>query len=287
MYSATISRSTPGCIVFLLDQSGSMASPFGAAQHLTLAQGAAQAINKVLYDLCLRAIKEPGAAPRHYFDIGVFGYGGGATATDQQVVPALQGQLAGRPLVPITDVATYPLDVREVQEHADAPASRKPVWFEPVAGFGTPMCEAIAVAGGHVHDWVKDHPASFPPIVINITDGVVTDDPFQNAGLAEWASRLTGLTTADGNVLLFNIFLSSIAAPVSYFPATGQHLPEPGPALFAMASELPEPMVRNARALGVDIGPGGRGLVFNADMDALATFLEIGTRPTIGAAADR
>jgi hypothetical protein len=287
VYEANISRKSPGCIMFLLDRSGSMTEPFGAANGMTLADGATRAINKVLFDLCLRAQKEPGAPPRAYFDIGVFGYGQSATSNIEAVEPALQGNLAGQPIVSITDLAMNPLAIRDVQQNLDLPPSKMPVWFDPVAGHATPMCQAIATAGAHVATWVQAHPDSYPPIVINITDGVVTDEGYQGAGLAEWASRLTSLATYDGNALLFNVFLSSVDAPISYFPATGQHLPDPGPSLFDIASELPAPMARQAESSGLPIAPGARGLVFNADVAALAKFLEIGTRPGSTATADR
>lgn len=279
MYEAPISRTNPGCIVFLLDRSASMSEPFGAAAGLSLAQGAVNALNSILYDLCLRSKKEPGAPPRNYFEIGVLGYGQSAAGHREAVEPALAGVLAGRPIVPIADVANYPLDIREIRRNPDLPAVRKPVWLDPLSGLGTPMCEAIATAGGHIAAWIQQHPDSYPPIVLNITDGWVTDSPYQGADLAEWARRLTSLSTTDGPTLLFNVFLSSTPAPVSYFPAMGGHLPTPGPGLFNISSPLPPGMARQAAALGIPVDESGaRGLVFNADLGALVRFLDIGTR---------
>ena len=67
----------------------------------------------------------------------------------------------------------------------------RPVWVEPVHGYRTPMCQAVAVAGAHVYEWASAHPDSFPPIIINITDGMVTDSPYEGATLDEWAQRLS------------------------------------------------------------------------------------------------
>jgi hypothetical protein len=140
------------------------------------------------------------------------------------------------------------------------------------------MCEAIAVAGAAVFDWANAHPNSFPPIVINITDGLVTDEPYQGAGLAEWAYRLTTIGTNDGPTLLLNIFLSPTPANEVLFPSTGSHLPPPGPDLFEISSYLPPTMIANARGSHVQVVDGARGLVFNAALDTLVKFLEIGTR---------
>jgi hypothetical protein len=144
-------------------------------------------------------------------------------------------------------------------------------------GYRTPMCEAIAIAGSHVFEWTRAHPESFPPIIINITDGFVTDSPFDGASLDEWAERLTGIGTQDGQALLFNIFLAPEPNLVM-LPATDAGLPSPGPDLFRISSVLPPPMVLNAQNSGITPPPGARGFAFNADSTMLVKFLEIGTR---------
>ena len=121
-----------------------------------------------------------------------------------------------------------------------------PVWVEPVHGYRTPMCQAVAVAGAHVYEWANAHPDSFPPIIINITDGMVTDSPYEGASLEEWAQRLVNIQTSDGPTLFFNIFLSPAASNGVLFPATDYGLPEPGPQLFRISSQLPPPMIANA-----------------------------------------
>ncbi|MEX5710366.1 VWA domain-containing protein [Parafrankia sp. FMc6] len=273
MYEQTFSRTNPGCIVFLLDRSDSMKQPWQSSGG-TLAEGAARAVNKILLDLCVKSAKEVGGRARHYFDVGVFGYGACPVGGGEGVEPAL----AGQPIVPIPQVFDNPLRV-EAEQSVDAVAgSRLPVWIEPVFGYRTPMCQAIATAGEHVYGWAASHPDSFPPIVINITDGMVTDSPFDGADLAEWAARLTSIETRHGRTLLFNIFLSPTVAPEALFPVTAADLPEPGPELFAISSTLPASMVANARGARVEITDGARGFVFNAGLATLVWFLEIGTR---------
>jgi hypothetical protein len=140
------------------------------------------------------------------------------------------------------------------------------------------MCEAIAVAGGHVYDRVTAHPDSFPPIVINITDGMVTDSPYNGATLDQWAERLTGIQTTDGPPLLFNIFLSPASGGGVLFPASARGLPPPGPDLFRISSPLPPLMRANAAHAATPVEAGARGFGFNADSRMLLSFLEIGTR---------
>jgi hypothetical protein len=278
MYSRDISRRDPGCVVFLLDRSDSMKQAWGNSRE-TMAEGAARALNETLLELLFTSQGEPGKA-RHYFDVGIFGYGLRPVAGGEGVEPAFGGKLAGQPLVALPDLRDNPIAVRETPSvDAGAPPSRVPVWVEPVYGHRTPMCQAVAVAGAHVYEWANAHPDSFPPIIINITDGMVTDSPYEGAGLDEWAQRLVNIQTSDGPALLFNIFLSPAgsAHPVMV-PATDHGLPAPGPDLFRISSPLPPPMVANAHSTGIPVEPGARGFGFNADAYNLVRFLEVGTK---------
>ena len=151
---------------------------------------------------------------------------------------------------------------------------RVPVWFTPKAMFGTPMSEALEVCGRALRDWIAQHPDSFPPIVINITDGAATGrDP---EALAQEVMRLG---TNDGNVLLFNVHLSEAAAMPVQYPEREDGLPDQlARRLFRMSSVLPEPSRDLAASLDLPISEKSRGFVFNSDMTALVQFLDIGTR---------
>jgi hypothetical protein len=244
-----------------------------------MAEGAARALNETLLELLFTSQGEPGKA-RHYFDVGVFGYGMRPMAGGEGVEPAFGGKLAGQPLVALPDLRDNPIAVREAPSvDVGAPPSRVPVWVEPVHGYRTPMCQAVAVAGAHVYEWASAHPDSFPPIIINITDGMVTDSPYEGAPLQEWAQRLVNIQTSDGHALFFNIFLSpSGTASGVMFPATDRGLPAPGPDLFQISSLLPPPMIANAHRAGIPVEQGARGFGFNADASMLVRFLEVGTK---------
>jgi hypothetical protein len=278
MYEQSISRKRPGCIVFLLDRSDSMSRPWGGSSE-TLAQGAAKAINGILMELCLRAQKGQGLS-YHYFDVGIFGYGVRPMVGGEGVESAFGGLLANRPLVSIPEIRDNPIAVRDVvSPDAGGTTVRMPVWVEPMYGYRTPMCQAMAVAGQHVYEWTESHPESFPPIIINITDGFVTDDPYDGASLKDWAQRLSHLATQDGEALLFNIFVAPESSGKIVFPASSAGLPDPGPALFELSSVLPDPMIRSATNAGISPVPGSRGFAFNvSDSTLLVKILEIGTR---------
>jgi hypothetical protein len=268
-YEQRVDRNHPGCILFLVDQSASMSEEIPSPTRPTKAGALCDAINVLLYELVLRCIKDPGEGPRHYYDVGVVGYG-------DTVGPALGGTLAGQALVSIADVGNHPLRVDDRKRpEGDAPTRRGkfPVWFDPKAANGTPMGEAIDLAGSIVATWVARHTDSFPPIVINISDGAATDgDP------RVWADRLRSLSTQDGSVLFFNVNLSALAADTMHFPATEAGLnDEYARTLFDMSSPLPKFMRDLATQQGLPAVEGARGFVFNADIVSVIAFLQIGT----------
>jgi hypothetical protein len=279
-YEKPISTKDPGCLIVLFDRSASMRRTWANTQE-TLADGVARTLNELLLELLFASLKEPGKF-RYYFDVGVFGYGVRPVAGGEGVESAFGGALAGKPLVALPELRDNPLAIREVPSvDVGVPPVRAPVWVEPASGHRTPMCQALAVARKHAHDWASGHPDSFPPVVINITDGMVTDSPYEGASIEEWAQRLFDIQTTHGPLLLFNIFLSRMATNAVMFPATDSDLPEPSRVLFRISSPIPPSMAARAKSAGMPLQAGARGWGLNADAKMLVRFLEIGTRVEI------
>lgn len=273
-YVAEISRNNPSCFLFMIDQSGSMRDPFGAESGKRKCDGVADAINRLLQNLVIKCAKTEGV--RDYYNVGVLGYG-------HRPGPAFAGALSGRELVPISEVATNPARVDERVKKVDDGAGglvdqtiKFPIWFDPVANGGTPMCQALGRAKTVLEGFLAQHPDCFPPIVINITDGEATDgDP------SVPAQELTRLASSDGNVLLFNLHLSQQNATPVEFPDTQDNLPDSyAKLLFNMSSLLPEYMRGIAQEEGFKVSENTRGFVFNADIVSVIRFLDIGTRPS-------
>ncbi len=272
-YTAEVSRANPSAFVFLIDQSKSMEEPFGGGQGKRKADGVSDAINRLLQNLVIKCAKGEGI--NDYYVIGVIGYGG-------KVQPAFGGALAGKFLVPISEVANNPTRVEERTKKVDDGAGglvdqtiKFPVWLEPVMDNGTPMGEAFKMAHQLLQTWIANHPDSYPPIVINITDGEYNNDPTQEA------QALAGLSTSDGNTLLFNCHISGHAAAPIVFPNSDAGLPDAwARKLFELSSLLPQSMSNSAIGEGFPIGVDARGFAFNADLVDLIRFLDIGTRPS-------
>ena len=236
----------------------------------------ADAVNRLLQNLALKCAKSDGI--RDYFHVGVIGYG-------QGVHSALGGALSGRHLVPVSEFANNPLRVeprkRKVEDGAGGVVEQTfkfPVWFEPSATGRTPMCQALGLAKQYLEGFLKQYPNCYPPLVMNITDGMSTDGDPLPASLA-----LRTLASSDGEVLLFNAHVSVKAAYPVEFPAAEEGLPDKfANLLFRMSSPLPPRLAEAARAEGYPAGPGARGFVFNADLVAVIRFLDLGTRVSQG-----
>ena len=309
-YTASIDRRNPGCFLFLVDQSSSMNEPLaGQAEQLKM-HAAADAVNRVLDNLAQRCSR--GMEIRDYFDLGVLGYGHKVEVPydenvtyfrvgqdesaqeldrnddswksgpfyEERIVSIFPGTEPEMPFLPVGKV----VDIAEVEDRklweSDGSGGvvevsrRLPVWLRPHAGAQTPMCRALQLAEEAIAEWVVRHPDSYPPVVINISDGAATDgDP------VPVARRIMDLRTNDGNVLMFNCHLSSASVVVSQYPDDQSLLGDQyARQMFRMSSPLPLGSLEHAAQLGIPATANSRCCVFNADMVALVQFLDIGTR---------
>ncbi len=282
-YSQEISQGSPGAVLFLVDQSRSMNKEFGTdrdGKPHSRAVVLAEALNNTLAELVNRCMRDEGVSD--YFDIGVIGYG----KTNR---PAFcwEGELAGRAMVPISEVAKHArvskeaveTEVRGEKVKETVSVSR---WIEPVAAESTPMNGAFELARAALEDWIYRRPKSFPPIVINITDGMANDVSSEEELLAT-SKRLTGLQTTDGNVLLINCHITSEGDDQVTFPWSPLELPDEPYArlLFEMSSEMPsryKAIICELFDRDLDKTPTIRGMAFNADAVSLVKLLDIGTR---------
>jgi uncharacterized protein YegL len=268
-YTEPISPQNPGLLVFLLDQSGSMSANYGNQQS---AEAATDAINHIIYEILQSNLKGNTIKPSCY--ISVIGYGA------PNVAPLVHGRidefpqktLGNKQITRQQGVETVTLDI--------------PVWVNPIASEGTPMAEAFEAAyqlidGNWINNSSKpERKSSFPPVVINVTDGAPDDELKARRS----AQRLTELATSDGNVLLFNIHIANqdgsanSREPIIY-PNQPNNLDNSGKFLFNITSLLPEKLSRDASAAGFHIEPGARGFVYNAPP---LTFVKALTFASVG-----
>jgi hypothetical protein len=277
-YSQEISRQNKALFIFLLDQSFSMDDPMANSSNRK-ADELALAINGWLQNMVIACSKSEGF--KDWFDIAVIGYG-----SDDQgnaiIEPALIGPLAGRELVSISEVAGSPARVDEVTSFMQDDETgdmiempqQVPVWIDAKTQGATPICSALVKAIEIIDNWIPQHSKSFPPIVINITDGESSEgDPIP------YADSLKQRATEDGEVLFFNCCVSSTPGDPFLFRGNGELMPDQfARQLFHMSSVLPETTLKKAREMGQELEPNARGMAYNADMVTLIKFLDMGTR---------
>ncbi|HMH73980.1 MAG TPA: VWA domain-containing protein, partial [Bradyrhizobium sp.] len=199
-----------------------------------------------------------------------------------------QGALDGEALHAVSRLAEAPLRVETRAKKIIGPngevaeqSVRFPIWFEPRSHGKTAMCAGLNAAIGILEQWRDAHPSAYPPTVLHVTDGHPSDGNPEPI-----ADRLKSLATDDGACLLFNLHVDAGDGEPLIFPNDERVLKDRfGKSLFRMSSLLPPHAVEAAAAKGYDVRPGARGFVFNAGIEAIADFFDIGTRPAV--AADR
>jgi len=271
-YSAQISRVNPACILILVDQSGSMKEPFGNNPDTPKDRVVADSVNRLIQNLVLRSAKADGV--RDYFHVGVIGYG-------HTLNTLYGGRVPFDVLKPISQIASKPLRIETrtntTYDREGKPRETQvklPIWYEAKANGKTPMVEAVSAAVLAVTQFVGAFPNAFPPLVLNLTDGIPSDGNPQ-----AMAKALRNIATSDGNVLMFNLLLATAPGPPVYFLADEDLLADKfSKLLFRMSSVLPQKVLDAARSDGFQPEPNARGVVFNADPTAVVRFLDIGTR---------
>jgi hypothetical protein len=239
-YDTRISRERPACFVFLIDQSGSMSEKWGMDNTKTKAEIVAENVNNAINEL-INICQKSDPKPLHYFDVCVIGYG-----QNDEAQILWEGGLASKTFVSPADLKENPTGIQgeiEIERRTFKGVSTVkipvPFWFSPKAKSFTPMGAAIDLCTKILNDWTEFHQNSFPPIVINITDGEQTD--CENDELIEKAFRLKETKTLYGNMLLFNIHINDDDDTV-LFPTAINELPdnEQCHTLYNMSNNLPE-----------------------------------------------
>lgn len=273
----------PGCMIILLDQSGSMAEPFGQAQigkGTKKCDAVANILNNFLNELISRNMEvdnsgSPLVKPRA--DIAVLGYG------SHDVASALGGPLAGRDFVTLPELQMNPINI-EIRKTRELDATGKiiefpmqfPVWVNPVANGGTPMLQALQRARNLAQQWANDHPDNYPPVIVNITDGEAEGD------LRGASQEVCQVSTSDGQALLFNVHITKLANAEVAYPLVLEELPSDHFArlLFSMSSVIPE----TSRALletqlGRPVTSGAHGMIFNGDAASVSMMFNFASAP--------
>ncbi len=246
MYNTPITRENPTAFIILIDRSGSMTEQIVFAdQQMTKARAVSIVASAFIDELLHRARREEGT--RDYYDIAVLGYGGDRNSENSGIESLVSppGKWARPSRLTVTKTPRKHLSRERLLPSGRSvmAVTRHNVWVQERAEGATPMYAALTEALKLVEKWClrPQHAASYPPTIINITDGEASDGSQEEIRTLAEKIRATG--TDDGNTLLINIHLAKnddATGPI-LFPKSLQELPAHRYAqlLWDISSEMP------------------------------------------------
>ncbi len=259
----------PGCVVILIDQSGSMKDHVAVGGE-TLRDICTGAVNAALQDIADMCTRQKVVQPR--LVVGVIGYG--ATPASAWGPKLQSWATTGATLVPLSVMAAN----KEENGQWIAPSPS-----DESGGFpGTPMGAAIELAWKWCDPWAAEHKESLPPILINITDGVPDAGTEDRTRAAANAFKAIQTEFGNGIVLTYHVSKQSQDSAIQFPNATDVERMTPECRLmFDISSDLPDWMANHAKDSlkgSVVVQNGCRGLVFGAAVTHLTAVLRFASR---------
>ena len=265
------SSATPGLLIILLDQSGSMLKQYEGSDSRTVF--ASRAVNRVIDNIIQKNFD--GEAPKNRCFISVIGY--------NHNVKELQSGF-------LKDLAANPIRYEELKKKISDGAGgivvsdvKQPVWVEPITEDGaTNMLGAFELAKNTIERWISSNPNGPAPVIINISDGVpYYDEKDPRECMKETASlvqQIMNISNADGNVLVFNAQIDNKGNNTIVFPTDRSKLTqEDAQFLFDITSEVPDSYKSAAEKNDLPVEKGSRGCIFNADGVQLIQLIDFGS----------
>ena len=263
------SSATPGLLIILVDQSGSMMKPFDGNDSRT--QFAAKAVNRVINTIIQKNFD--GKQPKNRCFISVIGY-------DVEVKNLVSGFLQS--------LDANPLRIDEVSKKVSDGAGglveikvKMPVWVEPIdKDRWTNMTGAFQMAKDTIEAWMQDKPENPAPVIINISDGRPyydhKDQKVCEQETIDVVNAIKAIDTNDGKVQIFNALIGDGEKIV--FPESADNLAsDEAKFLFEISTEIPEAYRGAAAKNELTFEPGARAAICNADAELLVKLIDFGS----------
>ena len=282
MYTQEITRCHRAAIVIAIDQSCSMSGRMVLnGLELPKAEVVSMVAGRLIDELIMRSNRE--GEFRHYYDIAIIGYSGDR-------VYSLLGEKLD--FLPITELATrkvprmvYALNYHTLKDGDTTFSEEVSRWVEPLAQGSTPMCRMLYKVTELVAKWCsrKENRESFPPIVINITDGEPTD--CDDNELRDICAQVRRVATEDGETLLLNVHIcTDWTLPSIVFPmpddliGAGRQARTLAECSSIMPSAFDDAIIE---LKGMGAVPPFYGMGYNASVIELLSIINIGSRSII------
>ncbi len=212
MYRCEIGRRHKIAFVLAIDQSSSMAQEIAInSVEMSKAEMVAFVVGELIEELLL--CSKCDNVYRDYYDIAVIGYSSNG-------IHSLISDKVG--FVTVSELAKRSVEREYINfkckllngDVVVVPYGF-PKWIEPMASGSTPMCKMLECVAELLEGWCVQphHRESFPPIFVNISDGMSSDGGAEQ--LISLSERIKGISTEDGNALFVNIEISSGGGGIS------------------------------------------------------------------------
>ena len=263
------SSATPGLLIILVDQSGSMMQPYDGNDSRTVF--AAKAVNRVINTIIQKNFD--GKTPKNRCFITVIGY-------DVEVKKLVSGYLQ--------NLEANPLRIEEISKKVSDGAgglveikAKMPIWIEPIdKDRWTNMTGAFQMAKETVEAWLNDKPDNPAPVIINISDGMPYYNHKERKECMEETiavvNEIKSIETSDGKIQIFNAMIGDGEKVV--FPKTPDNLvSDEAKFIYEISTEIPEAYRGAAEKNELAFESGARGAIYNADAEHLVKLIDFGS----------
>mgnify|MGYP005637118689 FL=1 len=254
LYNQLALPGRPQLMIILIDQSSSMSEIFFSEEgkDYSFARVAKNAVDSFLYEILSGCIS--GNEIRPFVDLAIIGYGTSIRSATPKI-PMDQLPFS------VAELQTTFIKKNEADDGgAGYHAPLRYEWIEEISDGATSMLAALEKAKEITEKWITTHQDSFPPVILNITDGMATDDPMliervQRYSLGDLSAlplvtivkEIQKLSTNDGNVLVCNAQLSgenqNALGGITY-PTNVRNTDDPyTKLLFEMSSVIPDTLL--------------------------------------------
>ncbi|MBU3658696.1 MAG: VWA domain-containing protein [Flavobacteriales bacterium] len=269
------SSATPGYIIFLVDQSGSMGQDYTGGKNK--AEFTALVINRTINDLIFT--NSAGDKVKDRVFISIIGYGGQGGNSVDDIRSDYLSAFADSPLrtekvkKKVSDGAGGLVEIEEEMA----------IYLEPTCPENglTPMGEALDFAKQLIEGWISKKPDNPAPVIINVSDGMpytggnAMDDKEKAISVA---NSIMNIKTNDGNPIIFNVHVGQPPFNESKFESSeSKILDEEGKLLFKISSKVPETYREAARKYEFVTSADSKGFVSNAGPETLIKFINFGS----------
>jgi hypothetical protein len=262
------SSATPGYIIFLVDQSGSMSEAY--PQNENKAKFAAVVINRTIKELIF--INSAGEIIKDRVFISIIGYGGSGGSSVDEIRSDYLSKFADNP-IRIETGKQKQSDNNGGLIEIDV---QNPIFIEPIANGLTPMGTAFETAKKLIESWVQSKPDNPAPVVINISDGMPYPDG-EDTKATRIAKEIMSISTNDGNPLVFNAHIGDSTNKCICSAAINELPDEQAKFLFEISSTIPESYKEAAKKQELSVQNNSRGFVSNADPETFIKFINFGS----------